>query len=104
MRPDHLTFLVLAGAVALVAFALGGVPALLLPPALHSATRIGENGAQTRAEARRGGKVPGEPRGRAGGALAHESRAFRRQRRGLPRHPGAHACADAGNGLPPGRE
>ena len=48
MRPDHLTFLVLAGAVALVAFALGGVPALLLPPALHSANRIGENGAQTR--------------------------------------------------------
>ena len=41
MRPDHLTFLVLAGAVALVAFALGEVPALLLPPALHSATRIG---------------------------------------------------------------
>ena len=43
MRPDHLTFLVLAGAVALVAFALGDVPALLLPPALHSATRTGEN-------------------------------------------------------------
>ena len=37
MRDDHLTALVLAAAVALVAFAFGEVPSLLLPPALHSA-------------------------------------------------------------------
>ena len=34
VRTDHLTFLVLAGAVALVAFAFGELPALLLPPAV----------------------------------------------------------------------
>ncbi len=34
VRTDHLTFLVLAGAVALVAFAFGEVPMLLLPPAV----------------------------------------------------------------------
>ena len=34
MRDDHLTFLVLAGAVTLLAFTTGAVPAMLLPPVL----------------------------------------------------------------------
>ena len=37
MRDEHLTALVLAAALVLVAFALGDVPSLLLPPVLHSA-------------------------------------------------------------------
>ena len=36
VRDDHLTFLVLALAVALVTFAIGGVPPLLLPPIIPS--------------------------------------------------------------------
>lgn len=37
MRADHLTFLVLAGALTLVVFAFGVLPGLLLPPLLPSA-------------------------------------------------------------------
>ena len=54
MSTDHLTFLVLAGAMALVTFACGDVPALLLPPALHSADR-GRRGDGARTASERAG-------------------------------------------------
>ena len=39
VRDDHLTFLVLAGAVTLLAFTAGALPALLLPPGMAAAHR-----------------------------------------------------------------
>ena len=79
MRDDHLTFLVLAGAVTLLAFTTGAVPALLLPPTLHSATRI-------RRERRRRGRhsTPGYPGGRLGVPGAGRARESRK-----PASPGA---------------
>ena len=71
MRDEHLTFLVLAGAVTLLAFTTGAVPALLLPPAL------GVSGAQ------RPPRPAGVSQGHLGapGALAAQERRRKQQNR-----------------------
>ena len=68
MRTDHLTFLVLAGGLALMAIGFGEVPGLLLPPALP----ISRPGAPLKRAALRGRRstpgVKGGPPGRSGRA------------------------------------
>lgn len=86
MRPDHLTFLVLAGAVALVAFAVGAIPCVLLPPAFPAGVQGTSRGAQRLNGAQRPPQhAGGYPGGYldASGALAAQERTGKRQSAGI---------------------
>ena len=98
LRDDHLTFLVLAGAVTLLAFTTGAVPALLLRP--HSIQRpgYGVRGAAEAVTARRGIQ---------GAAWAFRAQdAHEKARTGFSRGRSEHAPATDGHArrvrLPPG--